>query len=84
MKGIFFFTLLFICSLQSFSQKDLSGAYGYSSPVQKAQPPKDKTAVPGGQLVLGSGGIMKLDQCHQIRGARGRPTMELSRTVYTP
>lgn len=34
------------------AQKDLSGAYGYSLPVSKTQPPKDKTAVPGGQLIL--------------------------------
>jgi hypothetical protein len=51
MKGILFFTLL-AYTVQSYSQKDLSGAYGYTFPVQKAQPPKDKTAVPGGQLVL--------------------------------
>lgn len=34
------------------AQKDLSGAYGYTLPTTKAQPPKDKTAIPGGQLVL--------------------------------
>lgn len=34
------------------AQKDLSGAYGYSLPVSKTQPPKDKTAIPGGQLIL--------------------------------
>ncbi len=52
MKGILFVTLLLIGSIQAYSQKDLSGAYGYTFPVQKAQPPKDKTAIPGGQLVL--------------------------------
>lgn len=34
------------------AQKDLSGAYGYTLPVSKTQPPKDKTAIPGGELVL--------------------------------
>lgn len=52
MKRLFLFSLLFSCSLFAYSQKDLTGAYGYSLPAQKAQPPKDKTAIPGGQLVL--------------------------------
>ena len=35
-----------------FSQKDLSGAYGYTLNTPKAQLPKDRHAIPGGQLVL--------------------------------
>ena len=50
---VFFTTLLLLsCSLLSYCQKDLSGAYGYTLPAQKSQPPKDKTAIPGGELVL--------------------------------
>lgn len=52
MKRIPIVFLLALCSHFSFSQKDLSGAYGYTLPVQKPQPPKDKTAVPGGYVVL--------------------------------
>ena len=47
--------LLLIAAITAFTstaQKDLSGAYGYTLPSSKTQPPKDKTAIPGGQLVL--------------------------------
>lgn len=45
--------VIVLCAIWPASaQKNLSGAYGYTLPVSKAQPPKDKTAVPGGQLVL--------------------------------
>lgn len=50
-KSLFITGLLFSCLL-SVAQKDLTGAYGYTMPVSKTQPPKDKTAVPGGHLVL--------------------------------
>jgi hypothetical protein len=48
-----FFTLLLITCL-SFATKaqDISGTYGYTLKLEGAQPPKDKTAIPGGQLVL--------------------------------
>jgi len=52
MKGSLFAILLLLFSVQAYSQKDLAGAYGYAMPLQKPQPPKDKTAIPGGQLVL--------------------------------
>ena len=44
--------LLLLFTLLAYGQKDLSGAYGYTLPVSKTQPPKDKTAIPGGQVVL--------------------------------
>lgn len=45
--------LLALCmSLVAMAQKDLSGAYGYTLNTPKAQLPKDKSAIPGGQLVL--------------------------------
>jgi len=50
-KLIFLFLVLSAC-LTAHSQKDLSGAYGYTLPLEKAQPPKNKSAIPGGQLVL--------------------------------
>lgn len=51
-RNIVFFLLLLLSTLTTSGQKDLSGAYGYTLPVSKTQPPKDKTAIPGGQLVL--------------------------------
>ncbi len=51
-KKSLFILLLLSTGLVAVSQKDLSGAYGYTLPTEKAQPPKDKTAIPGGQLVL--------------------------------
>lgn len=52
MKKSLFITGLLLSCLLSVAQKDLTGVYGYTMPVSKTQPPKDKTAVPGGQLVL--------------------------------
>jgi hypothetical protein len=52
MKNILLTSLLLLVSLLSICQKDLTGAYGYDMPLQKPQPPKDKSAIPGGQLVL--------------------------------
>ena len=49
----FLFLVMSLLTLGPVSaQKNLSGAFGYTLPVTKAQPPKDKTAIPGGQLVL--------------------------------
>lgn len=52
MKKLLSFLLLLSTSLVAISQKDLTGAYGFILPQDKPQPPKDKTAIPGGQLVL--------------------------------
>ena len=34
------------------NSQDHSGAYGYTLKLEGLQPPKDKSAIPGGQLVL--------------------------------
>lgn len=52
MKNIFLTAAIIFLTLITKAQKDLTGAYGYTLPVQKTQPPKDKTAVPGGYVVL--------------------------------
>lgn len=43
---------MLLSTLTTSGQKDLSGIYGYTLPVSKTQPPKDKTAKSAGQLVL--------------------------------
>lgn len=52
MKQLFFLLIAVTAAVTVSAQKDLTGAYGYTMPLQKTQPPKDKSAVPGGQLVL--------------------------------
>ncbi|MGQ0739169.1 MAG: hypothetical protein ACT4OJ_08940 [Bacteroidota bacterium] len=52
MKKLFLLAALCAAVITGGAQKDLSGVYGYTMPLEKKQPPKDKTAIPGGQLVL--------------------------------
>lgn len=52
MRVLFLFILMAGGSIISHGQKDLSGTYGYTLPADKNQPPKNKSAIPGGQLVL--------------------------------
>lgn len=52
MKKIVLPLVALLMGLVAMAQKDLSGAYGYTLNTPKAQLPKDKSAVPGGQLVL--------------------------------
>ena len=42
--------IVFCCQLQA--QPNYTGAYGYTLQLEGPQPPKEKSAIPGGQLVL--------------------------------
>ncbi|HUR67485.1 MAG TPA: hypothetical protein VMZ03_14125 [Chitinophagaceae bacterium] len=51
MKQLFLVSLLACLTFHSFSQ-DHSGTYGYTLKLEGTQPPKAKSAIPGGTLVL--------------------------------
>ena len=52
MKKILLPLIALIACFQLTAQTNFSGAYGYTLKLEGTQPPKDKTAIPGGQLVL--------------------------------
>lgn len=52
MRKIILMIPAFMLILSAAAQKDLTGAYGYTLPSQKTQIQKDKSAVPGGLLIL--------------------------------
>ena len=52
MKKILFLLFAIICCSQLKAQTDFTGAYGYTLKLEGPQLPKDKSAIPGGQLVL--------------------------------
>ncbi|HRX93887.1 MAG TPA: hypothetical protein P5158_07225 [Chitinophagaceae bacterium] len=52
MKKIFFSVLIVLIVSEARSQANLTGMYGYSMPLENTVSEKEKSAVPGGRLIL--------------------------------